>query len=1360
LIKDNYTNVKWRIKFSSLLGLFAIILCFTFENNISAQSYWMQKGGSPSADEGYSISTDDSSNTYTTGYFTGTASFGALNITCTGVSDIFIVKTNSNGIYQWAVKAGDGGSDRGLAIKTDNNGNSYVTGYYYGTATFGTHSITSLGLQDIFVAKYDRNGNVLWVVSAGGTLSDIANAITIDNNGNPIITGQFTGKATFGSFTLTSTLNNINIFTAQLSASTGAFIWAKSGTGAHTDRGLGVACDPSGNVYVTGQFTDTVTFDNVQYSPMYDAIFLVKYNNSGSEQWFTSAGGGTYNIANAISVDKNSNVYLTGNFTGTLTFFAQSNFTLTNTYPNRIFVVKYDQTASLIWDVSDGSDNPVTSNSISLDDSGNVYLLGDFDCIFNSYADQYGQGTFNSVGELDIFASKYKTTNGKWQWGRQIGGHGNNYGNSIAVSATANIYTAGSFDQDMIITSAPSPSFIGYNANDIDYCNTTYCSDNFYGHFADFNTTGNLDIFISKPFNLNRQTYDYYIRNGSGCNRPQVGVCISANDSGPCVDTLQYCSSGTLYAINNTCNTIGPKYNYLWSNGSIASTTIVSTTGYYSVTQTSVDGCFISKDTVYVIIHAPPPAPCISDNVVINTNSTNPLPIRLCDKSVILTGCNFGHDSAYYWTTPTHTKKDSLSITVGLHSDSGYYCFNVVDSFGCVNQTCVWVAIDSNLPKIIPKLICLTCKHDSAFLCKGNGFTMFPYDSISNPGANPLKCIPPQSGTDNKWMVTPNSIHYSGYTSCPAENSMVPTDSGWYVITDSILRQNVCGANKMAVHDSVFVRIYPLPPPINLVITGNSQLCSGDSEWVSVSGYSTFKWSNGSTMDSIYVGYGSYSVSASDTNQYGCITTGGASIIITKAVMKTPSISFSPSNGIICPGDSVEIICTGGPYQNYKWYGPSGPMPGDTSVIYVKTPGSYYCFASDSNPCGLSALSNTVLIELYATPYIQTPNSNICPGDSVLISVIATNDAIINWLPPLSGSSSTKYIDSAGTYSVNVTSCGIVTLCNITITMSHPYAGIISKPHVICATGDSLFLSGDSGMAIYEWEPGNIFGQSIVVKKSGTYTLTATDAFGCSATSAISISPPLKATISSVLNENCTGDSNTGSIKVLASGGSNDYSYSWLPSVGTNATETGLKAGSYTVTVTDTNGCIVKVNDSIPSYILPQAEAAFTFQPDTVNPGQTVSIVNNSTGAISFYWTFGNGQSSNDSIPYIIYSSDGGYIIMLIAYNAYGCPDTTYGHIVVNDGTNFPNVFTPNGDGINDVYYFVIKGAMCMHCDIYNRWGVLIYQLNSVEQGWPGTVIQTGMPASDGVYYYILDYCDWDLVHHKRDGFIQLIRNK
>jgi hypothetical protein len=271
-------------------------ISFLFPNkNLDAQTYWVQKAGGADADEGYDISTDAIGNSYTTGYFFSTATFGSSTLNSAGATDIFLSKNDVLGNFVWAVRAGGTGADRGLAIKTDNVGNSYITGYFYGTATFGSSTITSAGGQDIFIAKYDNAGVLQWVKSAGGSASDIGNAITVDNSGNVIITGEFAGTASFGSFSLTSLYGSIDVFTAKLDNS-GNFLWAKKGSARFTDRGIDVGCDPAGNIYVTGQFNDTITFDIVHYNTIFNAIFLIKYDGLGNEQWFQKIAGGTMNV--------------------------------------------------------------------------------------------------------------------------------------------------------------------------------------------------------------------------------------------------------------------------------------------------------------------------------------------------------------------------------------------------------------------------------------------------------------------------------------------------------------------------------------------------------------------------------------------------------------------------------------------------------------------------------------------------------------------------------------------------------------------------------------------------------------------------------------------------------------------------------------------------------------------------------------------------------------------------------------------------------------------------------------------------------------------------------------------------------
>jgi len=1246
--------------------LFVLIFSFSIMHSY-AQSYWMQDAGGTTIDEGYSISLDDSANTYTTGYFSTSAKFGpSITINATGVSDMFLTKTNSKGIFQWAIHGGGVGNvTKGLAVKTDANGNSYVTGFFYGTATFGSFNLTSAGAQDVFIAKYDRNGNILWAKSAGGPMSDIGNAITFDNSGNVIVTGEFAGTAMFGTFSLTSTKSNINVFTTKLDGN-GNFLWAQSGVGPHTDRGLGVACDGAGNIYVTGQFTDTITFNSAHFSSLYNAIFLIKYNSAGVEQWFTKAGGGTVNIANSIAVDNSSNVLLTGNFVGTLSFFATTTVTLTPKYTNGIFVAKYNSSGGLLWDVSDASQGSVTSNCISLDNSGNAYIIGNFECRMSSYADQYGQGTFNTVGYWDIFVAEYTAASGAWQWSRQIGGQKDNLGYSLAVSPTADIFTTGSFNQDMTITS--DAFFIGYNTSQ-EVCNSTYCSDNDYGDFQTFNTKGNYDIFIAKPIDLLRQPYDYYLRSGSACLRPFEGVCINNG----CPDTVTFCGSGSINAVSNTCPTVGPQFNYLWSTGQVGGGISVNKQGWYSVTQTSVDGCFQSTDSIYVVIHTNPTQPNISDNVVINTNATNPKPIEVCEHPVILTGGGYGTNK-YSWSGGMTAT--TLSITV---TKSGNYCFDVVNSFGCTNSTCVQVTIDSMLKPIIPKLVCYSCKNDTAAFCKGSSFSMLTYDSITDPLGNPSPCLPTPSSVS--WFATPGTISYFPGPGAPCMNNFTPSDSGWYHITDTIKRENTCDTLKYILHDSVYVRLYPIPAIGPVSVLGSTSICPGDSAMLIAVDTGKFVWSTGSTKDSIWVKPGTYSITSSVTNSYGCSASASASGNVT--VKSPPTISINPTSGVICPGDSILLSCTGGA-GNYKWQGPSGTIGIDTPFVYVKTAGTYYCIVSDTSYCN-TVLSNTAAITNYATPYLAaTPNNVICPHDTVRIHVVASQGSSITWLSPLSGSDSVQAITVAGTYSCIISSCGINTTASITVISSTPLATITPSGSTTFCAGDSITLTANNGMAVYVWNPGGISGKTITPKSSGIYTLITTDSYGCIAKDSVNIKVTPNNAVPPLVSDTavCPGES-----AVLVATGSGNFTWYSSPS----------------------GGAVLGTGTSF-----------------------TTPIINTTT---TFYVSaeLGDCQSARDSVNV-------------------GTTDCS--------GIFVPNVFTPNGDGKNDSWIVTIKGARCFDCKIYNRWGVLIYQWNDISKGWDGVVQQTGLPASDGTYYYIINFCDYLNNPGKRDGFITLIRNQ
>ena len=213
---------------------------------------WATRTGGISHDYCFGISVDADGNSYITGKFKGTATFGDDSITSSGLDDIFVAKLDTDGNWQWAKQAGGSYYDWGEGISVDTDGNSYVTGWFEGTAFFGADSLTSSEDQDddIFVAKLDADGNWLWVKGAGGIADDDGRGISIDAAGNSYITGIFKETATFGAFTLTS-IDYFDVFVAKLGTD-GNWQWAEQVGGPGADFSNGISLDADGNSYVAG----------------------------------------------------------------------------------------------------------------------------------------------------------------------------------------------------------------------------------------------------------------------------------------------------------------------------------------------------------------------------------------------------------------------------------------------------------------------------------------------------------------------------------------------------------------------------------------------------------------------------------------------------------------------------------------------------------------------------------------------------------------------------------------------------------------------------------------------------------------------------------------------------------------------------------------------------------------------------------------------------------------------------------------------------------------------------------------------------------------------------------------------------
>lgn len=1415
----------------------------------AVSQYWMQKGGGATVDEGYDISTDSSGNTYTTGYFTGTASFGTTTLTSSGGTDIFVVKTNNLGVFQWAVKAGGTGSDRGLSIRADAQGNSYVCGYFNGAATFGTVTLTSEGAQDVFIAKYNSSGTLQWAVRAGGAEADIGNGITIDNSGNVVVTGEFKDTASFGSTTLVSANASTDVFITKLSPA-GAFTWTEHGAGNNTDRGLDVACDGAGNIYAIGQFSTTITFDVTHVNTMFNVIYLIKFNSSGTEQWFRIIGAGNSNIANSIAADATGNTWLTGDFTGTLTFFGTTNTNLSNSFDNRIFVARYDNTGTLSWASSAGSDSQITSRSIAIDGSGNAFIAGHYTCRLDEYSGAYGSGTFNSVGYSDVFVAKY-TSSGGWDYSRNLGSHEDDYAYGVAVDLNGYLHYTGSFKASLNFP--VSSDFLAANLSNWEdvSCtgNNSYCGDADYGKFYRFTSAGNSDVVIANCFDPNREPYDYYTRSGSGCNRDYLGVCIETG----CPDTLTPCSSIYLNATTNTCPDVGPDYTiigaydpWMWSTGWWESDEeMYNSNGTKWVSLESPDGCFFSSDSVELVLIGPA-KPTITDDLGININSTSPQAIQICGPdTIVLTAGGYGNNTIL-WTGPglgSGSGTQSINVT-----GTGQYTITRTDSNGCQSATSIHITIhpplaDFDLEMNVP---------DSVEICDDESFEMWLYDSVANANANEVCLTLLPYLVQSTATITPTTPIDE---LCETNYFFWPDTTGVYLIEAMVVRLTACDTDTHYISKQVYAEVFPAPviTPFTLTITGGNYYCPGDSTLLVVSGGPNYAWFgtgvNGSTNDSVYVSaHDWYEVTSSvnETNSYGCTSSYSTEAGI--CVAEKPQPIVTAASLLICPDDSVLLTCihhdippapilpdpceyrlmasefTG----SYQWEGPNGPIASDTSAIYVTDPGSYYCTFNDSDSCAL--LSNTVLLFQYTTPsLIANGDLVLCEGDSLALTVVANDGSLVEWLPPLSGSGLQKTVYEPGTYTCKITSCNIETYASMEVLASYVKAEI-NADKALCI-GDTITLHGSAGMDTYLWTPGGETTDSIRISAPGTFTLVTTDTNGCQAVSdTVTITMDQVPTLISLdtIPWFCAGDS------IVLGGNPGMQHYVWTPSGDTTQSHTAFTPGLITLTTTDTNGC--QGSDSITLFS-PDTNAPLAVIGDTVFcEGGVVTLRALGQGFSQYTWNPGNHPGKElvvdttgtyvlttvDSLGCLAYSRNvqiyvepritskpvvsdtlicAGTAVTLRAtadrgtihwYDAFGGTllgtGETYTTPVLYDNTVYylwsattwcdgasvpllvqvqscgsieiPNVFTPNGDGVNDLFRVTVVGAECFHCSIYNRWGVLVSEWSHVQFGWDGTLTGTGEPATEGTYFYTVEYCKPNKEVFIQQGTVTLIREK
>ncbi len=405
---------------------------------------WHTFYGSPlENEEGFNIATDSAGNVYITGpaYASWSPAGREPLHAYSDSEDIFVLKLNSSGAYQWHAFYGGSGYDEGEWIAVDGDGNVYVTGFSTSAWTGLPNPINNYSSgQDIFVLKLDTNGAYQWHTFYGTQqgANDIAWGIATDISGDVYVTGHvyFEGAS--------------RIIIVKLNSS-GVYQWSNlyaSESTTNTPSGYSIAAS-GGNVYVTG--VSDISWNVGEISPLhahsgagYEDIFVIKLNSSGTYQWHTFYGGSDDDAGIAIAVDGSENIYIAGyshaswngpapeNTPPINAFTASSDPQLTSD----VFVLKLDSSGAYQWHTFWGTEGG--ANGISVDSGGNVYVAG---TAFAHWTGPAGQPPLYTNDNGGIFVQKL-ASNGAYRW-HVFYGTSNDYTGGISVNS-GNVYIAGS----------------------------------------------------------------------------------------------------------------------------------------------------------------------------------------------------------------------------------------------------------------------------------------------------------------------------------------------------------------------------------------------------------------------------------------------------------------------------------------------------------------------------------------------------------------------------------------------------------------------------------------------------------------------------------------------------------------------------------------------------------------------------------------------------------------------------------------------------------------------------------------------------------------------------------------------------
>lgn len=456
-------------------------------------------------------------------YVTGKTTGGLDGNLNAGGTDIFVAKYNANGSLVWIQQRGSSADDAGWGIAVNAAEEIYITGSTAGGLNGNTH----VGLEDTFLLKYNSSGALQWTQQLGTAANDVGFGVALDDSNGILITGY-----TMGRLAGALHVGDKDIFVAKYTAS-GVQEWVRSSGTPVTDIGTALVADHQGNIFIAGQTLGAL--DGNLNAGGIDAFVLKYAVEDGVRRWTRLFGSSANDEATGIAVDSNQNVYLAGYTQGSVD-------SADNGGGRDAFITKHDVAGFKKWAAQLRTATDEEGWGVAADSSGSVYITG------------YTQGAFESntnAGAEDVLLVKYDAA-GVRTWLKQFGTTGKDYGKGIAVDAGNNVYITGatagglhgntsSGGQDLFVTKYGADGTrvwtqqLGTAASDagnamaVDSGGNVYVVGTTSGSLDGNVGQGGSDLFVVKYDSGGTKQWTRLI--GSNANEEGLGVAVDASNN-------------------------------------------------------------------------------------------------------------------------------------------------------------------------------------------------------------------------------------------------------------------------------------------------------------------------------------------------------------------------------------------------------------------------------------------------------------------------------------------------------------------------------------------------------------------------------------------------------------------------------------------------------------------------------------------------------------------------------------------------------------------------------------------------------------------------------------------------------------